>query len=94
MQRLFALPIKSTAQGNKNNFLFVGTAPSFAFKIQTDFNAAGVKTPAPIEGFARFEVVPLKTHPGAAHAAMHLPLPRANRLPYRAFCEHRQQFRL
>ena len=88
-QRLFALSVKSAAQGNKNSFLLVETDTAFPFKVQADFNAVRMKTTAPIEFLMCFEVVPLETHARAAHAAMQMPPTVANRTPHRTFRERR-----
>ena len=86
-QRLFALSVKSAAQGNKNSFLLVETDTAFPFEVQADFNTVRMKTAAPIKFLVCFEVVPFKTDPHAAHAAVQMPPSIANSAPNRAFRE-------
>jgi hypothetical protein len=89
-QWLFAAPVKSSGQWCERGFIFIESNLPIAFEIQADFDAAGMKTLALIEFPVRLEVVPLKTHACAAHAAMQMPPTIANRAPHRSFCERRR----
>ena len=60
-----------------------------AGQVQADFNAAGMKTFAPVESLVRFKVVPFKAHAGVIHIAVQMPPAVANRAPRRVFGEHR-----
>ena len=66
---------------------FVETDAAIAFEVQADFDAAGMKTFAPVEFLVRLEIMPLKAHARATHAAVQMPPAVADRAPRRAFGE-------
>ena len=86
-QRLFSAPVKSGRQRNEHRLAAVECDLSVAFEIQADFDAAGMKTSAPVKCPAGFEVMPLKTHTAAMHTAVQMPPAIANRAPHRTFGE-------
>ena len=88
-QRLFSAPVKSGRQRSEHRFAMVERNMPAAFEIQADFDAAGMKTSAPVKCPAGFEVMPLKTHSAAMHTAVQMPPAVANRAPHRTFGERR-----
>ena len=88
-QWLFAAPVKSGGQRRERSFLFVEINAAIAFKVQANFNAAGMKTYSPIKFIARLKIMPLETHARAMHAAVQMPPAVANRAPCRTFGEQR-----
>ena len=88
-QRLFAAPVKADGQRRERSLLAVESDAAIAGQIQADFDAARMKTFAPVKFRVRLEVVPFKTHARPAHAAVQMPPTFANGSPRRPFGERR-----
>src|SRR5262252_2377057 len=87
-QSVLATSVKSDTHRREQNFAVVKGDASVSLAIQADLNAAGVKTPTPIQFLTHREVVPLEAHSHTAYAAVQMPPTLTGGTPERALGEN------
>jgi len=89
-QGLFPAPVKPHRQRRNGRLPARAAHTPVAFQIQAHFQAVRMKTSAPVKFPYHREIMPFKTDPVPAHAAVEVPPPVPHRPPDRSFGEHRR----